>query len=143
MKQLLIYLLDGLNVLTLSARLPVRQPQSNRHAFDAGLPRASSSVPPASCRRLSIFGSANIVDNLSESDLESVLGVPVRLIPTSNCRTLREKIRLIDPALDRFVLMHGLCDEARDIATQPSKSDLLKGADSDQVKTQVHQSVLY
>jgi hypothetical protein len=84
------------------------------------------------CRRLTIFGSSNIVNNLDETKIESDLGIPVRLIPASSCKVVREKIGLIDPALDRFILLHGLCDEPHDIASESSKSDVDKGADSDQ-----------
>ena len=73
------------------------------------------------------------MNNLSESDLSKDLGVPVRVIPAANCTTLREKIGQIDPVLDRFVLMHGLCNDARSIALQAAKTDLEKGAESDQV----------
>ena len=61
------------------------------------------------------------------------LGLSVQLIPTSNCLSLRENIGLVDPALDRFVLVHTLADDALAIAMQHGKTDLERGADSDQV----------
>jgi hypothetical protein len=113
--------------------MPVRQPQPRQPSSDVKLPRALSSQAPSTARRLSIFGTSNIVDHLSEADMSKDLGVPVRLIPSSNCATFREKIGLVDPALDRFVLVHGLCNEARTIALHMNKTDLEKGAESDQV----------
>ena len=114
--------------------MPVRVQPPRQPSVDLKLPRAEGPVAPSTARRLTIFGTSNIVNNLIESDLSKDLGgVPVRLIPAPNCAALREKIGLIDPALDRFVLMHGLCNDARSIALQASKTDLEKGAESDQV----------
>ena len=43
----------------------------------------------------------------------------------------------MDPALDRFVLIHALCNDAREIAvSSDSKTDLEKGADSDSVASE-------
>ena len=113
--------------------MPVRQPQTSRPSFDPKLPRANTTLAPPTAQRFSIFGTSNVINNLSEADLAKELGVPVRLIPASNCSAFREKIGLIDPALDRFVLVHGLCNDARTIALQATKTDLEKGSESDQV----------
>ena len=113
--------------------MPIRPQQPRQPSVDLKLPRTESRVAPPTARRFTIFGTSNIMNNLSESDLSKDLGVPVRVIPAANCTTLREKIGQIDPALDRFVLMHGLCNDARSIALQAAKTDLEKGAESDQV----------
>ena len=55
---------------------------SQRKAIrERNLPKAWSEEPPASARRLTIFGDSNVVNNLSESKLSKYLGVPVKLIP--------------------------------------------------------------
>jgi hypothetical protein len=113
--------------------MPIRPQQPRQPSVDLKLPRAQSQVSPSTARRFTIFGTSNVMNNLSESDLSKDLGVPVRVIPAANCTALREKIGQIDPALDRFVLVHGLCNDARTIALQAAKTDLEKGAESDQV----------
>jgi hypothetical protein len=75
--------------------MTVQQPQSNRQLFDQKLPRASSSTAPHTSKRLSVFGSSNVVNNLSEADLGRDLGVPVRMIPTSDCKSLRDQVGLM------------------------------------------------
>ena len=119
--------------------MPVRQPQTSRPSFDPKLPRAETTTAPPTARRLSIFGTSNAINNLTEADLARDLGIPVRLIPAANCSAFREKISLIDPALDRFILVHGLCNDARTIALQATKTDLEKGAESDQVVINFYQ----
>ena len=55
---------------------------SQRKAIkERNLPKARSEEAPASARRLTIFGTSNVVNNLGESDLSKELGVPVRIIP--------------------------------------------------------------
>ena len=55
---------------------------SQRKAIkERNLPKAASSHAPATARRLTIYGTSNVVNNLSEADLSKDLGVPVRLIP--------------------------------------------------------------
>ena len=113
--------------------MPVRQQPATRPSLDQKLPRAETTTAPPTAQRFSVFGTSNIITNINEANLAKDLGVPVRLIPAANCSAFREKIGLVDPALDRFVLVHGLCNDAQAIALHATKTDLEKGAESDQV----------
>lgn len=114
-------------------RVPIRPQQPRRTAQNSQLPRAEGQTAPSTAKRISIFGNSNIINNLSEADLSKDLGIPVRLIPAANCSNFRDKIGMIDPALGRFVLVHGLCNDAKTIAIHSTKTDVEKGADSDQM----------
>ena len=84
-----------------------------------------------------MFGTSNVVNNLAESDLSEDLGIPVRLIPAMKLDSFRQEIAQVDPSKDRFVLVHGLGNNARDIALRStSKSDVDKGAESDEVASE-------
>jgi len=51
----------------------------------------------------------------------------------SSFKDFRDKLGKIDPDLDLYVLIHGLSCEVKKIASQDDKTDLQKGAESDQV----------
>merc|ERR1711976_38340 len=105
---------------------------SSEKVLNSGsLPRASSRTSPEAARRLTIFGTSNVVNNLSTEVLESDLNIPVRLIPAMKLDAFKEKIGQVDPEVDRMVLIHGLGNDARNIALKTSKSDVDKGAESD------------
>ena len=105
---------------------------SSEKVLNSGsLPRASSRTAPEAARRLTIFGTSNVVNNLSTEVLENDLNIPVRLIPAMKLDAFKEKIGQVDPEVDRMVLIHGLGNDARNIALKTSKSDVDKGAESD------------
>lgn len=52
----------------------------------------------------------------------------------SSFKDFQDKLGKIDPDLDRYVLIHGLSCEVKKIATQDGKSDIQKGAESDQAR---------
>ena len=108
-------------------------PQQSYQATEkaSGLPRASNRTAPASAKRLTIFGTSNVVNNLSTEVLEQDLNIPVRLIPAMKLYDFKEKIGQVDPESDRLVLIHGLGNDARNIALNAKKSDVDKGAESD------------
>jgi len=116
---------------------------SQRKAIkERNLPKARSEEAPASARRLTIFGTSNVVNNLIESDLSKELGVPVRIIPAMRLDVFQEKIELVDPELDRFVLIHKLGNDARALAnkTEPDgktpKKDVEKATEADQLASE-------
>ena len=108
---------------------PAHQHQASEKAM--GLPRATSRTAPSAAKRLVIFGTSNVVNNLNESELAEQLNVPVRLIPAMKLEAFKEKIGMVDPESDRMVLIHGLGNDARNIALKSSKNDVDKGAESD------------
>ena len=108
----------------------------------ANLPEASGSTPPPGCRRLTIFGTSNVVNNLSESDLAESLNIPVRLIPAMKLEAFNEKIGMVDPELDRLVLIHGLGNDARNIALKTQKNDVEKGVESDSIAHEFADTVI-
>ena len=115
---------------------------SQRKAIrERNLPKAKSSTPPASARRLTIYGTSNVVNNLSESDLSKDLGVPVRLVPAMKLDAFQETIEMVDPELDRFVLIHGLGNDARNLANKKThdgkaKPDLEKAQEADDISSE-------
>lgn len=54
----------------------------------------------------------------------------------------KEKIAMVDPELDRIVLIHGLGNDARNLALRTNLSDVDKGAESDGVANQFADIVL-
>ena len=104
---------------------------SSSEKVTSRLPRASSSKAPDASRRLTIFGTSNVVNNLSTEVLENDLKLPVRLIPAMKLHDFKEQIGQVDPEVDRMVLIHGLGNDARNIAIKTFKSDVDKGAESD------------
>ena len=95
------------------------------------MPRASSRTAPTSAKRLTVFGTSNVVNNLNEGELSEELSIPVRLIPAMKLEVFKDKICQVDPEHDRLVLIHGLGNDARNIALRSDKSDVDKGAESD------------
>ena len=66
---------------------------SQRKAIkERNLPKALGTTAPASARRLTVFGTGNAVNNLSEPELGEELGVPVRLVPVDTLNAFQEKI---------------------------------------------------
>lgn len=104
---------------------PVHQHQASEKA--QGLPRATSTTAPLSAKRLTIFGTSNVVNNLNETELSEALNIPVRLIPAMKLEVFKEKIAMVDPLEDRLVLIHGLGNDARNIALHSTKTDVDKG----------------
>ena len=81
------------------------------------------------------------MNNLSESDLSIALGVPVRVIPAMVLDVFREKIEMVDPELDRFVLVHGLGNDARNLANKTCPDDtplgdLAKAREADDIASE-------
>jgi hypothetical protein len=135
-------------------RMPVARHQQCLQT--SSLPCAESSTAPASATRLTVLASEVILSNLNESDLSDTLvktvkalkkvrlylqmitffaqGLPVRAMEASSFKDFQDKLGKIDPNLDRYVLIHGLSCEVKKIATQDDKSDIQKGAESDQAR---------
>ena len=65
-----------------------------------------------------------MVNNLNESELSEELSIPVRIIPAMKLEVFKDKISLVDPEMDRVVLIHGLGNDARNIALQSNQSDV-------------------
>ena len=116
-----------------SASSGKQSPRSRMSARDRNLPRATSRSAPSTANRLTVFGTSNVVNNLSESQLSEALFIPVRLISAMKLKEFKEKISLVEPEFDRIVLIHGLGNDARNIAVYSNKSDVDKGAESDDV----------
>jgi hypothetical protein len=110
---------------------PQHQTSEKPAAQQQKLPRATSKTPPALAKRLIIFGTSNVVNNLTEADLSEELNIPVMVIPAMKLEDFRVNIGLVDPEKDRMVLIHGLGNDARNIALKTHKSDVDKGAESD------------
>ena len=87
-------------------------------------------------------GTSNVVNNLTESQLSESLNIPVRLIPAMKLEVFKEKIAMVDPLEDRLVLIHGLGNDARNIALKQNKTDVDKGAESDGLANEFAQVVL-
>ena len=110
-----------------------KQSPRSRGSRDRNLPRATSRSAPSTANRLTVFGTSNVVNNLSESQLSEALFIPVRLISAMKLKEFKEKISLVEPEFDRIILIHGLGNDARNIAVYSNKSDVDKGAESDDV----------
>ena len=108
----------------------------------ANLPEAKSDKAPAGCQRLTVYGTSNVVNNFPQSELVETLNIPVRLIPAMKLQEFKEKIGMVDPALDRIVLIHGLGNDARNIALRTNKTDLEKGQESDNTAHEFADTVL-
>ena len=116
---------------------PSAKPFSN-----VNLPRATSRTAPTSANRLTIFGTSNVVNNLDESFVSDNLSIPVRLIPAMKLEVFKEKIGMVDPEKDRLVLVHGLGNDARNIALKEHKSDVDKGAESDNLAKEFSEIII-
>ena len=66
------------------------------------MPRASSRTAPNSAKRLTVFGTSNVVNNLNEGELSEELSIPVRLIPAMKLEVFKDKICQVDPEHDRL-----------------------------------------
>ena len=75
-----------------------------------------------------VFGSTTV----DEAALSESLNLPVKYVAVSKLSQLQEKVVLLNPSRDWFVLLHGLGPDARDIA-MTKKSDVEKANDADRV----------
>merc|ERR1711888_82202 len=85
---------------------------------------------PGKGNGLLIFGTSNVVNHLDKSKLASQLKIPVRCIPAMKLEVFQEKSILLNPSRDWLVLVHGLGNDARNIARK-RKSDSEKTAEAD------------
>ena len=106
-------------VTRIPPRFQKQRPSANQHQASekalAALPRATSRTAPSTAKRLTIFGTSNVVNNLNETELGEDLGIPVRIIAAMKLDVFKEKIAMVDPEKDRLVLIHGLGNDARNI----------------------------
>eukprot|EP00090_Calanus_glacialis_P045897 TRINITY_DN8771_c0_g1_i1.p1 TRINITY_DN8771_c0_g1~~TRINITY_DN8771_c0_g1_i1.p1 ORF type:complete len:1155 (-),score=284.07 TRINITY_DN8771_c0_g1_i1:295-3714(-) len=88
--------------------------------------------PPGKGNGLLIFGTSNVVNHLDESKLASQLKIPVKCIPAMKLDVFQEKSILLNPSRDWLVLVHGLGNDARNIALT-RKSDAEKASEADDI----------
>ena len=88
--------------------------------------------PPGKGNGLLIFGTSNVVNHLDESKLATQLKIPVKCIPAMKLDVFQEKSILLNPSRDWLVLVHGLGNDARNIA-MTRKSDAEKASEADDI----------
>eukprot|EP00092_Neocalanus_flemingeri_P014343 GFUD01015471.1.p1 GENE.GFUD01015471.1~~GFUD01015471.1.p1 ORF type:complete len:1084 (+),score=275.69 GFUD01015471.1:206-3457(+) len=125
-----------------SSKLPPRfqrqrenqpKPPSMIEMQSGSLKKGSLPPPPAGKGNgLLIFGTSNVVNHLDESKLASQLKIPVKCIPAMKLEVFQEKSILLNPSRDWLVLVHGLGNDARNIA-MTRKSDSEKASEADDI----------
>lgn len=88
--------------------------------------------PPGKGNGLLIFGTSNVVNHLDESKLASQLKIPVKCFPAMKLDVFQKQSLLLNPSRDWLVLVHGLGNDARNIA-MTRKSDAEKASEADDV----------
>jgi len=88
--------------------------------------------PPGKGNGLLVFGTSNVVNHLDENNLSSQLKIPVKCIPAMKLDVFQEKSILLNPSRDWLVLVHGLGNDARNIALT-RKSDAEKASEADDI----------
>jgi len=81
---------------------------------------------------LIIFGNPNVVSHIDETLVSNELNVPVKVISTDTLGTFQEKSILLNPSRDWLVLLHGLGNDARNIAVK-RMSDSDKATEADEL----------
>ena len=105
------------------------KPPSLMEMQSGSLKKGGVSLPPTGKGNgLLILGSTSV----DEAALSSSLNIPVKYVQCNKLSQLQEKVVLLNPSRDWFVLLHGLGPDARDIA-ETKKSDVEKANDADRV----------
>lgn len=97
------------------------------------LKRGNLPPPPADKGNgLLIFGTSNVMNNLDAAKFSSFIRIPVRLVAAMKLELFQTAVAEVDPSRDWLVLIHGLGNDARNIALK-QKSDQAKAKEADEV----------
>ncbi len=120
-----------------SSRLPSQQiakaKSKVRFSLPSHLPCASSSDRPADCHRLTMLASRDFLSGLNAQKLSEKLSTPVRRIDVSDLAELHSThaTGAIDPASDRYIVIHAGSTDAGAIASTTGSGDAEKCSDAD------------
>ena len=99
------------------------------------LKRGSNQLPPPPADKgtgLLVFGTSNVMNNLDAERFSKFIGINVRMVAAMRLELFQSAVAEIDPSRDWLVLIHGLGNDARNIALK-LKSDQAKAKEADEV----------
>lgn len=109
------------------------KPPSLLEMQSGSLKRGNLPPPPADKGNgLLIFGTSNVMNNLDATKFSSFIRIPVRLVAAMKLELFQTAVVDVDPSRDWLVLIHGLGNDARNIALK-QKSEQAKAKEADEI----------
>ena len=97
----------------------------------------STEMDLAKCDRLVFFSNTEILDDFDQDELSVELKVPIKSVEVTDFKDLFNKVSEIDAQRDRFLLIHALGPDAKSLALASAKTDVEKGAMSDELANEL------